>query len=592
MAIAKEPATCVADTEARAQWPPPNKTWIWPTISCAVVLACILLANPFNEAGFADDWSYGHVAMKLAQTGHLRYNGWGNPLILFQTLWAVPWILLFGFSFQVLAASMVPISLAFVLMVYAVGRQIGLQPSLAAFGSMAIGTCPLFLVLAGTFMTDACGCLFALACIYAALRSAHAEKPPDAIRWLWWLAFAVLVGGANRQIVWVAPLTLIPYLCWMNRRDSRFRIHAAAAYAVCIGAIPLLLHFFAQPFSPMLLTHQQIIWLFQNETRGAVVLMIKFLLMCVLLSGPVFCCFLPLLGHKPPAWIFVVVAASFALTLAQIVSVPIFAPYGNTMLTEIGPIMMAPRDIFGKPALLTASVRVALTLLVNFCILAVLLGSIRDWSASVLRRDRILHLFAIFSIGYLVLMLPGALTGFAYDRHMLPLIALLMLETLRRFARYRRPIPAAAWLCLLLFAAYGVASTHDYFVGLRARISAARELENTGIPRNRISAGFEYDAWTEVESSGYVKAAQYQDHFADDSAKGFWFEFWDHTPDVHPDFVVLSLKPGESAPGTVLTVDFHAWIPPFQRSVVVWRRNDLTNVFTAVRLAPSPLSLF
>jgi len=41
--------------------------WIWPAACCGAVLLAILLANPFNDSGFDDDWSYGRVAIKLAQ---------------------------------------------------------------------------------------------------------------------------------------------------------------------------------------------------------------------------------------------------------------------------------------------------------------------------------------------------------------------------------------------------------------------------------------------------------------------------------------------------------------------------------------------
>ena len=564
-----------------------RRTWIWPALSCSVVLACILVSNPFNESGFCDDWSYGHVAMKLAQTGHLQYNGWGNPLILFQTLWAVPWIRLFGFSFHVLAASMVPISLGFVLMVYAVGREIGLRPSLAAFGATTIGTCPLFMILAGTFMTDACGCLFSFLSIYAALKCAHAKKTATAVAWVWWLSLAGLVGGANRQVVWIAPLTLIPYLFWLYRADPRFRVHAAAAYGVCLAAILVLLHYFSQPFSPMLLTHRQTIELLHNEGLGAALLMMRFLAMSVLLAGPGFCCLLPLLRRKPIPAIIILLLTSISITFAQIILTGILAPYGNSMLTAAGPVMM-PQDIFQRPALLPIWLRLVLTYLGNFCILAVPIGCAKDWFGA-LRRHRAFQIFAIFSLANVALLVPGALTGFAFDRHMLPVIGLLILGVLQRFSCHGRRIPLAACGCFVFFAFYGVATTHDYFASLRARAAAAHLVENTGVSRDHVGAGFEYDAWTEVTLSGTVRVAQYQDRFANDAPKGFWFEFWDHTPHIHPDYVVLNLKEGERPLGAISTVQFHTWLAPRRRMLVVWRRSDLTSVFQALRLLPSQL---
>jgi len=360
-----------------------------------------------------------------------------------------------------------------------------------------------------------------------------------------------------------------------------------AAYAVSIGAILVLLHFFAQPYGPMLLSRQQAVRLLQNESGEAAMLMIRFLYMAVLLTGPVLCCFLPLLRHRHPAWLLLVAAASLTLTLAQIVSVTrLSVPYGNCMLTPTGPIMM-PQDIFEAPALLPILVRFVLSCLVNFSILAALMATLRDGAGVIPRRDRTLYVFAIFSMSYLVFLLPGALTGLAFDRHMLPVIPLLMLETLRRFSCHRRRVPAPAWLCLALFAGYAVGTTHDYFATSRARVAAARQIEKAGVDRDHISAGFEYDAWNELERSGHVKVAQYQDHFLDESGKGFWYEIWDHEPGLRPDFVVLNEKPGEPVRGPVLKIHFHTWLAPRQRTVVIWRRSDLTSLLQAARMIPA-----
>lgn len=555
----------------------PQQPWIWPAISCTVVLACILVANPFNEVGFCDDWSYGSVAMTLARTGRLQYNGWGSPLVLFQSFWAVPWLRVFGFSSQVLQASMVPISLGFVLMIYAVGRQIGLPPALAAFASMATGTSPLFLPLAASFMTDACGCFFAMLCIYLALRGAYAEGPAAA-RWSWWLALVGTVGGANRQIVWIAPLTLIPYLGWVHRRSSRLRAHAVAAWLVCVASILVVIYFFGQPYGPLQLHSGQILWLLRNQWATSTKLFVSLVLVYVLVSIPVLFCFLPLTSYRSPKLLLILIASSLC-AFTQLALTGLLAPYGTNILSPSG-VTTGTQEFFGKPQLQPLWARLFLSVLVNSCILTVFVKAGRNWTgpdgtAGRLRQDRSLHVFGIFSAGYLVLLFPGVLSQLAFDRYMLPLIPLLMLTALPYFSRFKRPIPVVAWACLALFAAYGIAATHDYFAAERTRTIAAEQLEKSGIRRDLISAGFEYDGWTQVERSGYVRAAQYGDWQVDDSDKGFWFEFWSHTPDFRPDFVVLNSYSGEFVRRGLFQINFCAWIPPFRRSAVVWRRSDL-----------------
>src|SRR3954452_5796511 len=81
---------------------------LYPIICCLVTLLCVLIAYPFAATGFNDDWSYSQVALKYTETGHLRYNGWGPAMQLFQALWGAGWIRLFGFSFDLLRLVTLP----------------------------------------------------------------------------------------------------------------------------------------------------------------------------------------------------------------------------------------------------------------------------------------------------------------------------------------------------------------------------------------------------------------------------------------------------------------------------------------------------
>jgi hypothetical protein len=550
--------------------------WIWPALCCAFVLGCILIANPFNEAGFCDDWAYGRVAMKLAENGRFEYSGWGSPLLLVQAIWAAPWIRLFGFSFQVLQISMLPLSLGFVVLVYATGRQIGLSEGMAGFGAVFTGASPLFLPIAASFMTEACGCLFGTLCLYAAIRCARADTPEGAVRWLWVLTAAGLIGGANRQIMWIAPLALIPYLVWIYRDKASFRGHAAAAYGITAGSILTLLHFFGQPYGPLELGAAELVRVLQREWATDIKLLLDLLLLFSLSSLPVFCCFLSQLRRRDLGWTATILIGAAVLTVAEIAIAGILLPNGTQLLSAGGIAVPEQDSVDAKIPLIPVWLRLVLTVVANGCVLAVLCTFIRRRDqAKQLSGDRALHIFAIFTFGYVLLLMPGALIGFAFDRYLLPLLPIAALVGLKRLSLSRTRVPAVGWLCMLLFAGYAVATTHDYFAALRARVAAAHTLERNGITRSRISAGFEYDGWTQVVRWGHVGVARYEDRLKDESPKGFWFEFWDHAPDFHPDFVVLNSYFDKRPAKGVLQIDVGAWIPPFRRSVVVWRRSDL-----------------
>jgi hypothetical protein len=566
-----------ATANTRARW----ERWLWPALCCAVLLGAILAAHPFNEAGFEDDWSYGRVALKLAQTGRIQYNGWGGALILTQTLWAAPWIRLFGFSFPVLQWSSVPFSLGFVLLVYAAGRLAGLSRELSAFAAMCTATSPLFLPLAASFMTEPCACFCTMACICAALRALQAPASRETVRWLWILTLAGLAGGADRQLVWLAPLAFIPYIAWRRRGERAVAAHALAAFGVLVVAIVVLLRLFAQPYGPARLGRDQLVWLLLNRSGEASRQVLRFLFLCLLLSVPAFACLLPHLRWRPVARTVLCLFGLAALTTAGILFGLPVPPYGNNIVTRMGICVGRLEQVVLGPSL-----AVILSVVVDACMVVSVLWIVRTLREGLPHPQRdSLSLPGIFFLSYLpFVFFPGALIGQAFDRYMLPLLPVFLLAILTQAPHAGGRVPKAAWICLLLFAGYGVASTHDYFEGLRARVRAAHDLERRGIDPVRFSAGFEYDSWAQLERTEYVKGPGYEDYFADRSAKGFWPEIWNHLADIRPEFVVMNwIRPGPPRADPARVFAYRAWLPPFQRYVVVWDREDLSAELRVAR---------
>jgi hypothetical protein len=266
---------------------------VYPFLCCATVLLCLAIAQPFANSAFNDDWSYSYVALRFAQTGRLHYSGWGSPMILVQTVWGAAWIRVFGFSFNVLRAATVPFSLGFVVLVYALGRKSGLERNFALFGAIAVGTSPLFLPLAASFMTEPYGCFFGTLCLYAAIASAQTPNRLHARCWLWVLAISGILGGSNRQVIWAAPLSLIPYLWWLKRSDRRFTLHAATAGAFCIASAAFLFARLSQPYAPLQLSRAQLFHLPVDNGRIACALLANLSLSCLLAALPAFVCFTP-----------------------------------------------------------------------------------------------------------------------------------------------------------------------------------------------------------------------------------------------------------------------------------------------------------
>jgi hypothetical protein len=532
--------------------------------------------NPFNQIGFDDDWSYSRVALKLAETGRLQYNGWGSPLQLFQTLWAFPWLKIFGSSYPVLQVATIPVSLGFVLLVYATGLRAGLSRQLAACCAIGTGTSPLFLPFAASFMTESYACFFGMACIYCAIRAVQESEPETAARWLWALTLAGIVGGANRQSVWAAPLALIPWIAWERRSERGTLPTCLAAFAALCGSAAAILHWFGQPYPGLQIGRGLWAWLLLHRSGAALGFLGEFLLLCVLLCLPVFASLLPRVRGRQIVWLLPGLVALGFITFLGIVAGWPSAPYGNDMITLRGIAVGNENAPGAAVVVLTFWPVVLLTAAVNLCAPAALfsLRKLVREPAPCAERS-FLRLAGLFTMSYLPLIFPGLLLNIAFDRYMLPLVPLLYLAISLR-ANRGRPRMAAAWACLFLFAGYAVAATHDYAEASRARVAAARAFERSGVSRSRISASFEYNGQAQLDRAGFVRGTQYSDRFADRGPRGFQLEFWNHLTGFAPDFVVLNWTRPEPPHGCEAFVEYRAWLPPFRRYAAVWKRTDLT----------------
>jgi hypothetical protein len=550
---------------------------LYPFLGCAALLACICAAFPFADAGFDDDWNYAWVALRLKETGQINYGGCCNAMILFQSFWGAAWIRAFGFSFNLLRIVSIPFSLGFVWLVYFLGRKAGLARHLAVFGALIVGTSPLFLPLAGSFMTEPYACFFGALCIYAAICSAEAARSATATRWLWVLAAAGICGGSDRQTVWAASLGLIPYLFWIRRADRRFSIHAAASYAVSLATLAFLIHRFSLPYAPVI-SGPALAALVSKKNSVAIIYMVSLALVLFLISWPALLCLAPLWKKLTAAGIVGWAAVSGVLTVAAVVAASNLGvgagvgvvPFLGNILTFSG-IMFEGVDALGlKPTILPISLRLILTCVLIFSVIATILLR-KDLSGKVPRVPG--TVFLIFSVTYVPLLVPGALASLVFDRYMLPLFPLAVISMLALQGARLKRIPAVAWVCLIVFAAYSMTTVHDYFSALRARVVAAEALMNQGIPRNHISAGHEFDGFTQMEDAGHMESVSEGIYAPWNSANSFWL--WNRTKDVHPDYIAFTSRASDPPGPALLSIPFTTWLPPFRRSAVILRRRDL-----------------
>jgi hypothetical protein len=573
-----------------------------------VTLAAILVAWPFAEGGYIDDFSYIHMAKTLAETGRFAYNGWPTAMLGIQVWWGAAWIWLFGFSFTLVRLSVLPLALGAVALVYLIARRASLSPSDSLFAALLTGLSTLFLPLAPTFMTDIPGFFFLLACLYGFTRAADAAEDSQArsshvVPWraLAWLAIGTLfgvLGGTIRQPVWFAPIACAALLCLgrfvgLSHSDRRvFRL----ASLVCgvIGMVALIAGtrwFSQQPYAiPTRLPTLEAVAQFRvaSIAREAVTVATE----CGLKVLPAMLFCLP--------WIVEHVSTGLRMRWGRITA-------GVTAVAMAGVLMGTLTRSFEEPlGLLAGSWRPnghalhdagvglircgVLGVAVAVAVAAtVALGRARSLPTAAWR----LPPAVILPLAYLApygasLLLVSQTTDGIYPRYYLPLLPALTCVLLY----YTRSVPtthsgAAAhsaasdrrsmlgWLLVGFFALRGIAILHDEFADTRTRLEAIALLQQKGVPRERITSKWVIDGWEQIERAGSINDPRIQvpvDAYRADVPYDYPDpKFRKKFPALRPDFMVVDereITPGAS--GGFPRFPFTAWWrPPYRRTIVI-----------------------
>lgn len=567
-----------------------RKDLLFSSLAALVSACCFLLSLPYANLGFNDDWSYSYIALKYAETGRIGYTGWSPTLLLFQIPYGGLLVRIFGFSFDLFRWATLPFSMGCAVLLYFLGRLTRLEPRVALFGTLTIITSPLFTPLSTSFMTDVYGLFFALACLYCGVRAFLSQSDRVVALWLTMATALGFLGGANRQLVWVAPVAVLLVFFWEKRsRRSLLLIAAALMILLLLGVLQVMHWFKVQPNvlyevpDPTKILH---------SLRKAKV-MIRLPLGGALFLLPVLLYHLPTM-RKIPAWYFLFVGIGYTAYYFLPGEPPHshLAPWLSNIVMPEG-ILGTGQDLAGrKPVVLNFSVRSLIS--------AVVIGTVSIWLFHLCRWLRFfiregfgngyefwiryksfasqILLFAIFSVACLLLNLNLPYWGFA-DRYLLsvlPIFAILILKIVpnprARFAS------AAGWITLVLFAAYGVATTHDYFSTSRARVQATNLLHSAGIPRDHICAGFEFDGWTQLLATGYVHeptAGPPANALHDPRPEWMKVPFWflDRTPSIEPRYVVTYSPSGDLVSSKFPPISFTTWLPPFHRRLWIMNTN-------------------
>jgi len=554
-----------------------------PALFCALaVLLCELISHPFAEMGVSDDGPYILIAHTLADTGHIVYNGWVEPMLAWQLYFGAAFIKLFGFSYSVTRMSSLVIA---ILMAFFLQRMLvrsGVSERNATIATLALVLSPLYLVLSATFMTDIFGLFGVVICYYGCLRSLQSSTDRSAIAWLCFAVLTNAICGTSRQIAWLGILVMLPSTLWLLR--SRRRVFFTGTAATFVGAIFILACLQWLKHQPYVIAARliPITFPFANpvaeiaHTIGEFVhtfLDIPFLLL------PLFALFLPQIWKSRPRIRILIAAISLVYLLLAIhmrISHPDFLlePTAGARGGWVGIHgIHEGADLQGDPPLL---IHTSLQILLTAVSIGGLLGLFASFmgsstapldqpSSASLSWRQLGILLGPYAIAYTLLLIPRA-TNALYDRYMLGLLFVILVCLPRYYQeKIHSRIPAAGILLIAIMAFFGVILTHNTFALYRARVVLANEIQAAGIPATSTDNGWEYNFDVEVQ---HAPSINYPDlvlpaHFYKPTpapppgpCHAFWY---DYTPHVHPLYGVSFDPNACMGPAPFAPVHFSRW---------------------------------
>jgi len=483
---------------------------------CALsVLACELVSRPYANMGVCDDWPYILMTRTLAETGHVVYNGWAAPMLLWQLYLGAGFIKLFGFSLTAVRMStlLVSVALAFVLQRTLVRANISERN--ATIGTLALVLSPLYLMLSVTFMTDIHGLFAIVLCLYGCLRALQSASSRAAIGWLCFAVAANAVCGTSRQIAWLGILVMVPSTLWLLR--SRRRVLLAGGAVTAAGALFLfvcLQWLKRQPYSvpehllpdvfPVMHTLWELVFTFLD---------LPFLLL------PIVALFLPEIRKSRPRSIILAVVLFLGYLLLAIHPSHL---RGNFPLEPISGGIGEWVNVHAtfEYCLLKGQLPIFLSRGTQVLLTTISFGGLLGLAGSLLRYRRrpsvevisagthwrqLGVLLAPFTVAYGLLLIPRAATTGLHDRYLLGLLAPALLCLVRYYQDSIQPrLPQVSLLLVGLTAVYSVTATHNMFSLYRARVAIASEMRAHGVSDTSVDNGWEYNFGVELRYANHI----------------------------------------------------------------------------------------
>ena len=455
-----------------------------------------------------DEWAFARALLHLREAGQLRILDW-NPMTLVAHLaWGWLWTLPGGVHFTALHLSSVALLAVECLAVVALLRRLGVGEGAAAVSALCLAANPLHLFQAVQYATDIPTLAWTTLALLLYARGLEAKGGPAAWRSLALGSLCAALAFLVRQPGLLVAGALAAYALLFDRRrarQGRFWLAGLGAPLLAVAGFGAWYTGVHGPTSAYLRSSREVAAHLAAMTPGSLVAelyfllaMAAFFLLPVLLAAPARA-FWPG-GHRRQLAALGVLAAILGAFLWVTFGLDLLFPYLRNKITRFG--LLSPNElILGARDILwpQGADRLASVLL----LLGALLLGLRAAAARLASPTlRLAGLLLALQLAYLL-----ATGGIGFDRHLLilaPTALILFVGSLGPALRLR---PGRAALALLPFAAYAVATSHDWHAISRTAARAQRQLVGAGLDPELLDAGYAATSYAVYERGRRERAA-------------------------------------------------------------------------------------
>jgi len=454
-----------------------------------------------------DDWAYALAARTLAETGRLTLCDWGSSTQVLHIIAGALCSKLFGFNFAALRTANILIAAGALFLFVKLLDEFEIGPFEKIAAGLTLAFCPLYLVLANSFMTDIHYFFWMLGAVYFYVR--HIKDPAGRSA-LVWAGACTAAAYLTRQLAVALPAAFTLTLLFQGRLKWR---SLAAIWALPGAAMLGYALWFSKMHGPTwasenyvaaaTLAHVSRPLAFLNDSlyRLFASMVETGLMLLPLAAGYIFSVnqFSARNGlrHRVSSagpWLALAVLAAFAFVNGPLPYLENTLAHSGMGVLTLGGGALKPSGPFADPLfwfLATAASAAAAVLLMCASGLALRAG------------DPALRFVFLAFMAQLGISLIGAKY---FDRYLLttllPWFAVAAVFAARG-VRFSKP---AAALTLALCALLGWAGMKDYLAWNHAKWELAAK-PREGVSPDEIINGFDYDAWLSYEKNmAYLKS--------------------------------------------------------------------------------------